>query len=830
MTWATEWQRLRRQLREEDYDSHKFNNQFYRRLVALLEDDNVGQVDLLLGYRDALLAADDPMSAELYSRLKEPIDGPSSRLLGLGVKRNGNLHLVGRYTFDDIDLRPIYALDKRRHIHEELLDPALRDRLNDKTYSRYRGRAQQLAVRIALTSKPDATMLVNLPTGCGKTLVAQALSLFSANNSLTVVIVPTIGLAIEQGRRTKELLEKAGESHAGLYFWHGGQTKAEHDEIKKRIRRQQQRVLYCSPEAACRSLLPTLFQAASSKSLSSIVVDEAHIVDQWGAEFRPYFQIVASLTRSLRQVSPNGLQCVLMSATFSNKSIRLVEELFATDGKQVIHVNGCFLRPEIQFATKKVDISDHLSHVIDAVVALPKPMIIYVLYPQQADTICRALERTGIRRVRQFTGRTPASRREELVESWAKSEFDIVVATSAFGLGMDKANVRSVVHAAVPESLDRFYQEVGRGGRDGCASQSLVIYHDRQIAEARSLNSERLITVDLGMRKWRAMWDHGKPLPNGGRVVAVSTLRSDQRVRSDRNEEWNWRTLLLMQRAGLIRIEMEQPTPPTIDSESTDQEYWNAIGEYFDNYYENIAVMPLLDGVSSERTWSRYTSARRDFEKRENSHAFRSLLRWLQNPSSIPLCRSLLDYYTVAQVQPEYACGGCPSCIGDGKEFDLPTVGHTAEASGLEYADSWGGILSGAPSHQYVYYPRGALSNKRLIRQWVGWIRRLVETNVVRVVRAEEEVLNVLATELRIKKFWIGDVLGLQSDEENMCWPQLVLYLDNERDIPRLGYTPSVTMVMGPEEVRDLDNPNRKWWQSTPHAVSLDNFLLSLDV
>lgn len=829
MKRTTEWQSLRRQLRKKEFNYRVFENQYFRRLTRLLEE-GVGPADLLLAYRDALMAAEDPASAELVAHFEAPLDELSSQSFGLRMKRNGSVQLTEPCSVESIDLRPIYLLEQRRHIHEEPIDPALQTRLGDSRYSHYRGKAQQLAVRIALTSEPNSTLIVNLPTGCGKTLVAQSASLFSANNSLTVVIVPTIGLAIEQGHRTKKFLARAGEGHSGLYCWHGGQSKADHDEIKKRIRLQQQRVLYCSPEAACRSLLPTLFQAAANRSLSHIVIDEAHIVDQWGAEFRPYFQVLASLTRSLQNVAPDGLRLLLMSATFSNKSMKLVEELFASDNTKVVHVNGCFLRPEIQFSVRKVEESEHLKQVIDAVIALPKPMIVYVLYPHHADAITRALRGLGLNRVRKFTGNTPPQRREELVEGWAESNFDIVVATSAFGLGMDKADVRSVIHAAVPENLDRFYQEVGRGGRDGRASQSLVVYHDRQIDDAWKLNNDRLITVELGLRKWTAMWNHGQVLDSGGRKVAVSTLRPDQRIKSDRNEEWNWRTLLLMQRAGLIRIALEQPSPPEIDQKLAGQQYRDLLSAYYDNYYKSVTVIPSVDSVSDESTWDRYTSNRREFEKLENRTSLERLLKWLRSPSDVSLCRLLLDYYTVERVQPEYACGGCPSCRSTNTQIDTPTVGYSVAADGLTYTKTWPDPFSKSPAHQYVYFPRGRQSRKRLIREWAGWIRRLIENGVVGAICAEEDVLQTLTKALRTNRFWIGDVLSADFDEENMCWPQLILHLDDKKCVPRLGFTLSVAMVLAPEEVSDSENPNRKWWQSTPNAVSLDNYLLSLGV
>lgn len=191
------------------FDCRPFRNQFYRHLISLLGDAGSSNADILLAYRDALSASDDPENAALFLHLKSNLTASQSSRFGLRVRQSGQISLTQSEHLFDLDLKPIYRLEQRRFIHTEMLDPALASRLNDETYSHYRGKAQQLAVRIALTSKQNRTILVNLPTGCGKTLVAQALGLFAASNSLTVVIVPTIGLAIEQGSRNKRVPPKS---------------------------------------------------------------------------------------------------------------------------------------------------------------------------------------------------------------------------------------------------------------------------------------------------------------------------------------------------------------------------------------------------------------------------------------------------------------------------------------------------------------------------------------------------------------------------------------------------------------------------------------------
>ena len=101
---------------------------------------------------------------------------------------------------------------------------------------------------------------------------------------------------------------------------------------------------------------------------------------------------------------------------------------------------------------------------------------------------------------------TPEGERSSLLDAWNGDEVDIVVATSAFGLGVDKPDVRAVIHATCPEDIDRYYQDVGRSGRDGFASFSLVVRTDRDLRDARNLAVPRFIGVERGLERWSAMF------------------------------------------------------------------------------------------------------------------------------------------------------------------------------------------------------------------------------------------------------------------------------------------------------------------------------------
>ena len=827
---SEEWYRLQNQLQNNNLDCKSISNQFFHRLLIVLSDDKARTLDKLLAYKDALKASPKdvgdielpiPANFEVIDQLLEQCN--------LAINFQNKIQLIDSRDSSSIDMSSIYQLRKRRFINQLIIDPALKKKLDDDRYQYYNGAAQQIAVRLTLTSEKNATLLVNLPTGCGKTLVAHALSLFSPNNKLTLVIVPTTALAIDQGKRAGNLLDNARQGHGGVYYWAGNQPKALHEDIKQRIREQQQKILFCSPEAACKSLLPTLFSASENGVLANIVIDEAHLVDQWGVGFRPYFQIFSSVVRALRGVSPEGLKCILMSATFTEKTVRLLMNLFGDERKSCIEIYGNFLRPEIQYHVVQTKYEDHTDSVINAIYYLPKPMIVYAVLPEHAKSIFDLLKANGLTRIGLFTGPHISEQKDTLINKWGAEQLDIMVATSAFGVGMDKLNVRSVLHIAVPENMDRFYQEVGRGGRDGNACQSLLIYYEQQFDTAYDINNQKIIGTDLGLKKWQGMWDSGSAVDGGRRKVSIANIHKGLKRKSKRNELWNRRTLLLMQRAEIIQLTLEKPEPPEFATNISDKEYKARNDEYYQSYYEHFIITPLINGHLDESIWVNSIKDHRKYEKDFLQTGFDKLKKWIKNYKSISLCHELAQFYTIKSFQPEYACGGCPKCRESNRLERTPTLGFSAHVLGAPFVDSWKAPLSGIRLHKYIYYPITSLTNKKLLRRWLKWLTKLIELDVVQCICAENAVLEILndLLPLGIQKFWIGIPLEELNNSEFSYWSCLVLVTPSMDELPELGWEQSTKLLIAPENIKDEHNYNCLWWEKKSNVVSLSTFLLS---
>ena len=232
-----EWYELDGILLSGEYSKLVFKNSFYNRLIMVIKDLDAGHGDICAAYRDALMAC--PEKGVTYKELPvQRLDPNSPDLTGFGlvIKSSGYVALdASCHLLSDegpVDLGRVYDGIVKSKIQKFPIDPSLAHALKDSDYISYNGRAQQMAVRLSLLGQPGSTTIINLPTGTGKTLIAHALCLFTPVNRLTLVIVPTTALAIDQGSRAKALLEKAGEYRGSCHYWHSGQEEQQHSDIK----------------------------------------------------------------------------------------------------------------------------------------------------------------------------------------------------------------------------------------------------------------------------------------------------------------------------------------------------------------------------------------------------------------------------------------------------------------------------------------------------------------------------------------------------------------------------------------------------------------------
>lgn len=563
--------------------------------------------------------------------------------------------------FEDIFAEKNVRLDWQRPI-----DPFLGEASGFETYV---SPGQREAVRSAFLLPPGETLIITLPTGSGKSFVAQAPVLARGiEGGLSLCIVPTTALVLDQARQMRQMLKRSfPRREVPLLAWHGGLGVEDRAAIKSAIREGRQGILYCSPEAATGALLPALYDAARTGLLAYLIIDEAHLVSQWGDSFRPAFQMLAGVRRGLLASCPVGspFRTLLMSATMTPDTVITIDALFGPTRK-VQMVASIHLRPEPQYWVHREDDPEEKDRkVLEILRHAPRPFIVYVTKRSDAKRWTKMLRHLGYVSVDCFHGETPDVDRRRIIELWSENKLDGIVATSAFGVGIDKRDVRTVVHAAVPETLDRFYQEVGRGGRDGCPSASFLIYSREDQETANQIASPSLISDDLAFERWSTMYGSSGQLDGIGQLLEVDLALVPPRLRqqSDYNQSWNMRTLIMMARAGMLELGSQPPSKTTqhevktaSDAEVRDEEYWS---EYFQRAVIGMAEFGHLSKDRFEELISR--ERQRSFDAaREN----RSLLNKLLG-GSVEIS-TLLDHLYRSNapgrsVIVSRACGGCPT-------------------------------------------------------------------------------------------------------------------------------------------------------------------------
>jgi superfamily II DNA/RNA helicase len=467
----------------------------------------------------------------------------------------------------------------------------------------YRSRGQRAAVRAALTTPAGGSLVVALPTGEGKSMIFQLVQTVgfvgadqAENRGVTLVIVPTVALGVNH---EKEAVEVCGLSRP-LAFQGG--NDAQNNIIAERIADGTQGLCFASPEAACGRLRDPLRRAAEAGLLRALIIDEAHLVDQWGTGFRTEFQELSGLRRELLSAAPSGqaLRTIMLSATLTDSSLETLRSLFGAESN-FESVAAVQLRPEPDYwIAKSTNETNRTARVLEALHHVPRPAVLYVTEVAAANTWYNTLIEAGFRRVRKLHGKTGRAEREEIVGQWREGALDVVVGTSAFGLGIDYGHARSVIHACVPETLDRFYQEVGRGGRDGKAALSLIVPTDKDLSIAERINAQQVISIDRGYERWSAMFAGKKSLGKGRFAVRIDgrpgTNERDIDMFGDANTDWNLRTVALMARAGILRL---LGTPyPRIEQEGD----WLEV-EVIDDHHLDLALWHSHVGPVRQVGW-----------------------------------------------------------------------------------------------------------------------------------------------------------------------------------------------------------------------------------
>lgn len=292
-----------------------------------------------------------------------------------------------------------------------------------------------------------------MPTGGGKSITFQVPTL--AMEGLALVITPIISLMKDQVDNLRVRGIKATYLHSGL-------TMSERRKAIERCVNGNYKFLYISPE---RLGSDSFIEQVKQMSVCLIVVDEAHCISQWGYDFRPSFLKIADI----RKVKPKA-PVLALTATATPLVVNDIQEKLNFTRKNVFAKS--FVRDNLSYVVRRTE--DKIGQLVRIVHSVPGTSIVYVRSRKKAKQISDELNSRGISADYYHAGITNEEK-EDKQNRWKSGELRVIVATNAFGMGIDKPDVRSVVHIDIPNSLEEYYQEAGRAGRDGKRSYVVLL-------------------------------------------------------------------------------------------------------------------------------------------------------------------------------------------------------------------------------------------------------------------------------------------------------------------------------------------------------------------
>ncbi|MCO1574256.1 DEAD/DEAH box helicase [Crossiella sp. SN42] len=538
-------------------------------------------------------------------------------------------------------------------------------------FTSYRTPGQQAAVRAAMTAAPGSTITAMLPTSSGKTEVALCLA-ERWKYSVCLIVVPTVALAQDFERRFRDHYASRNEriNRDDLVFaWTADTPEDTRQRIRLAVTEGRQRILVTSPESVTRSLSHTLKQAAGRGRLSGLVIDEAHLVTQWGRDFRPEFRTLASLRRELLDEAKSAAVrlpvTLLLSATLGAAELNDLHLLFGSPGPTaLIAANALRQEPDVWLA-ESGSTEDRDAKVLETLAHVPRPAILYVTSPEDADRWATRLRETGYQRLSVVSSKTTNDNRAQVLAALRSTpeqpaRTDLVVATSAFGLGIDYAHIRTVVHACLPETVDRWYQELGRGGRDGHACAGFLLTGPKDLRQAAQL-ATKVLSAEVAQRRWRDLWAHRTELPHGHFLDLEGS--SGAAEEGSYNRKWN---VQLVQ--GLVELGAVEHRRVDFD----DLLELRGEGEARPDW---VAVEPIRSDLGEEEFWKvHWRPWQREQWKR--SKASLTIMRRVVT-GEVSACAGIADSYQPDErvwqrhgdaarwVAPEAKCGRCPQCRQD---------------------------------------------------------------------------------------------------------------------------------------------------------------------
>ncbi|MDC0494307.1 DNA helicase RecQ [Alphaproteobacteria bacterium] len=314
-------------------------------------------------------------------------------------------------------------------------------------------RPGQLEIIETILAKQN--VLAVMPTGAGKSLCYQLPAIYSEQK--TIIVSPLVALMDDQVSSLSQLGVQVSKIHSGV-------SRQENVEQWKRFASSECKILYLSPE---RLMQTRMVDALKRFSIGLFVVDEAHCISKWGADFRPDYENLKNLKSFFPDAKFAAFTATADKATRSDIAKNL------TNGDCSVFVSG-FDRPNLSLKVlPKQNLKSNILQFLSG--KKNESGIVYCLSRKDTDQLSSFLNSKGFNSISYHAGKTPEYRLDAQ-NRFMTEEAAVMVATVAFGMGIDKPDIRYVVHASMPGSVEAFYQEIGRAGRDGAPAETVMFY------------------------------------------------------------------------------------------------------------------------------------------------------------------------------------------------------------------------------------------------------------------------------------------------------------------------------------------------------------------
>lgn len=330
--------------------------------------------------------------------------------------------------------------------------------------------------------------LALLPTGGGKSICFQVPTM--ALEGICIVISPLISLMKDQ----VEQLQKRGIKAAAIY---SGMSRREIDITLDNCIYGGFKFLYVSPE---RLKTEIFIERARQMNIALLAIDEAHCISQWGYDFRPPYLEIADFKNEL------GInRLIALTATATKEVKKDIAEKLEMNEVQVFQKS--FARANLSYSAFQMESKE--KKLIEILGNVPGTSVVYVRSRKRTREIAELLKRNNIS-ADYYNAGLSGQDRSEKQSSWIQSKVRVMVATNAFGMGIDKPDVRTVIHMDLPDSLEAYYQEAGRAGRDEKKAYAVALYHPQDIDELKERTDRSIVSLDQIKRTYQALANYFK--------------------------------------------------------------------------------------------------------------------------------------------------------------------------------------------------------------------------------------------------------------------------------------------------------------------------------